>query len=400
MLTDLIIKRVTFGEPPKPKKLHDRDGLFLLCRPDGARWWRFSYRYGGVHKTLSMGTYPTVKLPEARAKADDARTQLRDGVDPGRARQEAKRRQRAGESFADVAREWFGKQQLSLATRRKKTWHLDTMLLPVLGRLPIGDVSARDIVAMAQQVEDRISTETAHRAKQLAGQILRYAVATGRAERDVTTDARGALRAVVVRHRPALTDPDQIGPLLRAIDGLEDTPIVRAALQLLALTFVRPGELRTAAWADVDLVAAVWRIPAERMKMRIPHVVPLAPQAVQLLRDLQPLTGDGPFVFPAVRTPRRPMSDGTINAALRRIGYRKDQMVAHGFRAMARTLLAEVLLADPFVIEAQLAHATPGPLGTAYARTQYLAQRWTMMTAWADYLDTLRQPQIESAARA
>jgi integrase len=400
MLTDLVIRQVTFGDPPKPKKLHDGRGLYLLCTPAGGRWWRFAYRWGGKPRTVSLGTLDTVSLPKARSKAQGAREQLEQGVNPADARRAERQRQRAGESFRDVAEEWFSKQRMAMATHKKKRWYLDAMLLPALGRLPVGQVGPRDVVAMAQQVEDQISSETAHRAKQTVSQILRYAVATGRAGRDVTTDVRGALRPVVVRHRSALTDPDQIRGLMRAIDSLDETPIVGAALQLLALTFVRPGELRTMAWADVDLISATWRIPAERMKMRQAHVVPLAPQAVGRLKALHALTGDDTFVFPAVRTPRRPMSDGTINAALRRIGYTKDEMTGHGFRAMARTVLAEVLLADPFVIESQLAHATPGPLGAAYARTMYLAQRRTMMTQWADWLDQIRLAPAAAAKRA
>jgi len=388
MLTDLTIRRVTF-EQAKPKKLHDSRGLYLLCRPEGARWWRFAYRYAGKHKTLSMGTYPEVKLTEARAKAHAARELLRQGTDPSRDRRDVERRKRSGESFKVVTDEWFDKQAIAPLTRKKKRWILDAMVLPALGSLPIGQVSARDVVAMALEAEDLISSEAAHRAKQTVGQILRYAVATGRCERDVTTDAKGALRPVIVRHRSAITDPDGIGGLMRSIDGL-DTPIVRAALQLLALTFVRPGELRTAAWSDLDLLAGVWRIPAARMKMKQAHIVPLAPQAIVLLKSLAPLTGDGTWVFPAVRTPLRPMSDGTLNAALRRLGYAHEAMTAHGFRAMARTVLAEVLLADPYIVEAQLAHVTPGPLGATYARTQYLAQRRNMMTAWADWLDQIR----------
>lgn len=389
MLTDLTIRQVTFGDPPKPKKLHDADGLYLLCRPDGARWWRFAYRYAGRHRTLSMGTLKSVSLAAARRKVAAARELLNHGLDPSRARRDDETSRRSVAAFSAVAAEWRAKQRLAPATQKKQAWLLETFITPALGRLPIGQVTARDIVAMAQQAEDRTSSEAAHRAKQLVGQILRYAVATGRAARDVTGDTRGALRPVVVRHRSAITDPDGIGGLLRAIDSL-DAPIVRGALQLLALTFVRPGELRTATWADIDLVASVWRIPAARMKMKQAHVVPLAPQAVTLLKDLQSWTGDGAWVFPAVRTPLRPMSDGTINAALRRIGYQAEVMTAHGFRAMARTVLAEVLLADPFVIEAQLAHATPGPLGSAYARTQYLAQRRIMMATWAEWLDQIR----------
>jgi integrase len=391
MLTDLVIRQVSFDpDRPRPKKLHDGRGLYLLCTPAGGRWWRLAYRWGGKPRTVSLGTLDQVKLPQARSKAQAMRDLLADGVDPAAHRREQARRQRSGDRFRGLAEAWYGKQRHALATRAKQRWLLDRIILPALGGIPIAQVTTRDVVAMALSAEDRISSETAHRAKQTVGQILRYAVATGVATRDVTTDARGALRPVVVRHRPAITDPGQIGALMRAIDSLDQTPIVGGALQLLALTFVRPGELRTMAWADVDLVSATWRVPAARMKMKHAHIVPLSTQAVHRLRAMHALTGEGAYVFPALRTPRRPMSDGTINAALRRIGYGKDEMVGHGFRAMARTILAEVLGADPYVIEAQLAHATPGPLGTAYARTQYLAQRRTMMQQWADWLDQIR----------
>jgi integrase len=400
MLTDLVIRQVSFdADRPRPKKLHDGRGLYLLCTPAGGRWWRFAYRWGGKPQTVSLGTLGDVTLPKARSKAQALRDLIAEGVNPAARMRAQKDEQRAGERFRVVAEEWHRKQQQALATRTKKRWLLDKMILPALGAMPIGQITTRDVVAMALAVEDAISSEAAHRAKQTVSQILRYAVATGRATRDVTTDARGALRPVVVRHRPAITDPDQIGALMRAIDGLE-SPVVRTALQVLALTFVRPGELRTMAWADLDLVAAVWRIPAARMKMKQAHVVPLAPQTIAALKSLQDLTGDSPYVFPAVRTPRRPMSDGTINAALRRLGYGTDEMVGHGFRAMARTILAEVLEADPFVIESQLAHATPGPLGAAYARTQYLPQRRTLMAQWADWLDQIRVPRQRAAERA
>lgn len=391
MLTDLEIRRVTFGDPPKPKKLHDSQGLYLLCRPDGARWWRFAYRFGGRHKTISMGVYGKVGLAQARRLADRARELLREGKDPGAERKAAKRRQRAGDSVAAVAREWFGKQQLARSTRRKKQWFLDEFILPAFGRRPIGELAAGDLVGPLLDVEERVSVETAHRVKQTLGQILRYAVATGRASRDVTADLKGALRPMVFQHYAAIVEPEKIGALLRAIDGIDGSPVVRAALRLAPLVFVRPGELRTAAWADVDLDAATCRIPAHKMKMRAAHIVPLATQAVAIFKDLRRCTGASPYVFPSIRSPRIAMSDGTLNAALRRLGYERHEMTAHGFRAMARTVLAEVLLEDPYTIEAQLAHAVPGPLGATYARTQYLTQRRQMMQRWADYLDGLRE---------
>lgn len=388
MLTDRAIRSLKPGD--KPEKHGDARGLYLHVQPSGAKWWRFDYRHGGKRKRISFGVYDDVTLADARDKLQEARNLLAKGIDPSEVRQQAKLLAKRGQSFETVAREWFGKQTISPATKKKILWHMNTCLFPSFGSTAVDKLTPGQVLKMAQKWESREKHETAHRAKQITGQILRYAVATGRASRDVTADLRGALTPVPTEHYPAITEPAKIGALLRAIDGMEDTPVVSAALKFAALVFVRPGELRKAEWDEFDLKAAVWRIPAARMKMRDAHLVPLSTQAVALLTDLYQWTGDGMYVFPSVRTKRRPMSDGTVNAALRRLGYDSGTMTAHGFRAMARTVLAEVLHFDPFIIEAQLAHVAPGPLGSAYNRAAYLKQRTAMLQAWADWLDTVR----------
>lgn len=363
--------------------LSDGRGLYLLIDPSGGKWWRFIYKRRGKQRTLSLGVYPDVTLAKAREKLDDARRLVK-GLKTPSANQ--------GHSLESVSREWIAKQQPAVApsTYTRNLWLFEKRVFPLIGDLPIGQLGPRDVLRVIQALETKGTGYTAHRTKQLIGQVLRYAVAHGWAERDITADLRGALAPVTVAHFPAITDPAKVGALLRAIDGL-DSPLVRCALQLAALTFVRPGELRTAAWAEIDLPACSWRIPAAKMKQRQPHLVPLSRQAVAVLTAAHGLTRQWEWVFPAIRTPRRPMSDGTLNAALRRLGYGAHEMTAHGFRAMARTLLAEALHADPYIIEVQLAHAAPGPLGAAYNRALYLPQRVSLMQQWADYLDTLRK---------
>jgi len=343
---------------------------------------------------LALGTYPEVSLSEAREKRAAARKQLANGIDPG-AVKKAKKAAAVAElenSFEVVAREWHEKF--------KSTWtegHADTIMsrleqniFPWLGKMSIREIEAPDVLSALRRVEARGALETAHRVKTICGQIFRYAIATGRAKRDVAADLKGALPPAIARHHAAVTDPKEVAPLLRAIEGYKGVFVVRSALQLAALFFVRPGELRLAEWAEVDFESAQWNIPADRMKMKQPHIVPLASQALEILRDLHQLTGGGRYLFPSVRTRLRPMSDNTVNAALRRLGYERDEMTGHGFRAMARTILDEVLQFRPDFIEHQLAHAVKDPNGRAYNRTAHLAQRREMMQAWADYLDELR----------
>jgi integrase len=364
--------------------------------PSGARWWRLKYRIGGREKLLSLGVFPDVSLKTARTKRDDARRLLASKGDPSAER----RREKAGlrTTFESIAREWMALQarRLSRATLDKARWMFDTLIFPSIGAEPIGKVTSPMVLTMLRKIEGRGIHETVHRAKQRCGQIFRYAIATGRAERDVTADLRGALAPVVTKNHAAITDPARIGELLRAIDGYVGQPATATALRLAPLVFVRPGELRMAEWSEFDLEQAEWRIDAARMKMGELHVVPLSTQVVKLLRQLRPITGDGRYLFPSLRSPNRPISNNTINAALRRLGYSKDEMTAHGFRSTASTLLNEQGF-PPDVIELQLAHAERNKVRAAYNKAQRLAERRKMMQAWADYLDRLRDSKAQGS---
>jgi len=377
---------------PKPYKLADERGMYLLVKPDGARWWRFDYRRpdAGKRNTLSLGTFPDVSLKRAREKRDEARRLLADGIDPG-----AKRKAEAtagADTFEAIAREWFAKFSAKWAAGHadKIIRRLERDMFPWIGSKPIAKLAAPDVLSVLRRIEARGAIETARRASQNCGQVFRYAVATGRAQGDVTRDLRGSLTPWKPVHYASLTEPAEVGALLRAIDGCSGSFVTAAALKLAPLVFTRPGELRCAEWKEIDLDAGEWNIPAERMKLRLPHLVPLSSQAVAILRELHPLTGTGRYVFPGARSVKRPLSNMTMNAALRRMGFDKATFTAHGFRAMARTILDEHLGFRPDFIEHQLAHAVKDPNGRAYNRTAFLPQRRKMMQAWADYLDTLK----------
>ncbi|PLK47042.1 integrase arm-type DNA-binding domain-containing protein [Uliginosibacterium sp. TH139] len=378
----------------KPVKMADEKGLFLLLTPAGGKWWRIKYRYGGKEKLLSLGTYPDVSLKEARDKRDEARKLLANDIDPGAQRkaQKAAGEEKAANSFEVIAREWYAKfsAQWTPNHGERILRRLERDLFPRLGSKPIADIKPPELLETLRKIEGRGAVETAHRAMQNAGQVFRYAVATGRAERDPTSDLKGALPPPKETHLAAITKPAEVAALLRAIDDYKGFYTTRFALRLAPMVFVRPGELRQAEWAEIDLDAAEWNIPAERMKMREPHLVPLSTQAVSLLRELHAHTGRGRYLFPSARTTARPMSDNAILAALRRMGFAKDEMSGHGFRAMARTILDEVLGVRPELIEHQLAHAVRDPNGRAYNRTAHLPQRRAMMQEWADYLDKLK----------
>lgn len=387
MLTETAIKNLR--PAPKPYKRFDEKGLYVIVTPDGGRWWRFKYKLAGREKLLSLGTYPDVPLKRAREKRDDARRLVADGRDPSAQRQE----QRAAQvdTFEAIAREWLAKQTLAPATAEKARWTFEDLLFPFLGSRPVREITAPDVLSVLRRLEARGKRETAHRTKQRVGQVLRYAIATGRAERDVTQDLRGALAPIKPKNHAAITDPAEVGALLRAIDSYRGQPAVEAALKLAPLLFVRPGELRRARWEEFRLSGKEpeWRIPAERMKMREYHVVPLARQAVVILRDLQPVTGPVGLVFPNLRDANRPMSEVALTAALRRLGYSGDEMTWHGFRAMASTLLNEQGW-HPDLIELQLAHAERNKVRAAYNRALRLDERRKMMQSWADYLDKLK----------
>lgn len=385
-LTALAIKSA------KPGKHFDGGGLYLDVRQNGSRYWRMKYRHGGKERVLAFGVYPEVSLSEARQRRDAARRDRRDGLDPGNVKRARKvaARTAAANSFEAVSREWMATQKRKLApsTFAKSQWLLD-QVIPWLGSRPTAEIDPPELLAALKRIEARGAHETAHRTKEKCGQVFRYAIAHGMATRDPSADLRGALAPVVRTSRAAITDPKKVGKLLRDIEGYGGQHVTRCALRLAPLLFVRPGELRAMEWAELDLGAAEWRIPAQRMKMREAHVVPLSSQAVAILRELHPLTGRGRYCFPSIRTATAPLSENTVNAALRSLGYDKDTMTGHGFRAMASTRLNE-LGWQPDVIERQLAHAERNKVRAAYNRAQYMAERKTMMQAWADYLESVR----------
>lgn len=385
-LTVMAVKTAKSG------KHFDGGGLYLHVT-ETSRYWRMKYRYAGKEKLLAFGVFPEVSLVEARKHRDVARTQLRAGNDPSAVKRERRvtGKEAAANTFGTIAKEWLKTQtsHMAPATLEKARWTLDDLVLPWIGSRPITEIKAPEVLRLLRRIEERGAHETAHRTKQRCGQIFRYAVATGRAERDPSADLRGALAPVVSKSRAAITDPILMGELLRAIDGYSGSPVTRAALKLAPLLFVRPGELRHAEWSEIDLEGALWRIPADKMKMREEHLVPLPCQAVDILREVQPLTCRSRYVFPGERSASRPMSENTVNAALRRLGFDKNTMTGHGFRAMASTRLNEMGW-SPDVIERQLAHAERNKVRAAYNRAQYLAERKKMMQTWADYLDDLR----------
>ncbi|MCD9027734.1 tyrosine-type recombinase/integrase [Luteimonas sp. BDR2-5] len=391
MLTDTAIRRAKNAE--KPQKLADAAGLYLLLPslPSEGKWWRFDYRFAGKRKTLSMGVYPAVTLREARDKRDKARALLREGADPGATRKAAKGALVAAHAntFAAVRDEWSEMQAktMSPVTVTKSAWLFD--FASDLDDRPIADIKPAEVLAVLRAVESKGRHETAHRVKQRLGQVFRYAVATGRAERDPTADLRGALAPIPSKSHAAIIDPGKIRGLLLSMDGYDGEPLTRAALQLSALTFQRPGNIRAMEWSEIDFDAAEWRIPAEKMKMKDAHVVPLSEQAIAILREIQPLSARSRYVFPSLRSADRCLSENTLNAALRRLGYSKDEMTAHGFRATASSRLNEMGW-NTDVIERQLAHAERNKVRAVYNRAQYMAERQKMMQAWADYLDALK----------
>jgi integrase len=378
----------------KAWKLTDGGGLYLHILTTGARYWRHDYRYAGKRKTLALGVYPEVSLKKARELHQEARDKLSEGIDPGEHRKVEKltRHITAADSFEAVAREWLQTKMCdkSKSHQDRTSRALEKDLFPYIGSRPISSITAPELLASLRKIEDRGAVETAHRAKQTAGQVFRFAVVTGRAERDPSGDLKGALKDPKKKHLAAITDPAQVGPLMQAIDGYTGTPAVRAALQLSPLVFQRPGEIRRMEWSEIDLEAKRWEIPAERMKMRQPHIVPLSTQALNILREIYPLTGRGKYVFPSARGASRCLSENGVRTALRALGYDNDTMTPHGFRAMARTLLDEVLEFRVDWIEHQLAHAVKDPNGRAYNRTAHLEGRAKMMQDWADYLEDLQ----------
>lgn len=394
-LTDTFVKTVKFsGKAAAGDKHSDAGGLHLLVKEAG-KYWRLNYRFMGKQKTLALGVYPAVSLAQARQQRDRAKKLLAQEIDPGAAKREDRqiKEAAAANTFEAVARQWLKATSANRAevTQQKNESWLESDVFPLIGSMPITSIGPRDVLAVVRKVEARKAFDTAKRINQICGQVFRFAVAEGSAERDVTADLKGALQTAEKKHYAAITEPAKLAPLLRAIHAYGGHPAGLAALKLTPLVFVRPGELRSAEWAEFDLEAAEWRIPGAKMKMKNDHIVPLSRQALEILRELHPVTGHGRFVFPSLRTGERCMSENTVNAALRGMGYSNEVQTAHGFRATARTILDEVLGERVDLIEHQLAHAVKDANGRAYNRTAHLPARREMMQHWADYLDKLRQ---------
>lgn len=373
----------------KAYKLADGAGLYLLVHPNGGKYWRYAYRFAGKQKTLAIGVYPEVKGPRAREMAMAARRKVRAGADPAAERKLEKltKANSSSNTFEGVALEWLEMvvaKNNAEATLKKAQLILGNHVFRWIGNRPISEIKVPELLAMLRRIESNGTLETAHRARQYCGQVFRYAIQSGRAERDVSRDLKGAIATPDVKHRPAITDPKKLGELIRAIDGFDGTFIVHSAMKLAPMLFVRPGELRKAEWADIDLDAAEWRFFVTKTKTD--HIVPLSRQAVAILKELATLQR-GRYVFPGARTSERPMSEAAVNAGFRRLGYSSDELTGHGFRATARTIMDEVLGLRVDFIEHQLAHAVKDPNGRAYNRTAHLAERHKMMQTWADYLD-------------
>lgn len=403
-LTDKQIKATKPGE--KPRKVADGGGLYLEVMPTGSRLWRLKYRHGGKEKRLSFGAYPTVTLKDARERRREAKRLLAEGVDPSAHRRAARAAQVASSAntFKALALEWYEHKhshEVVEAHGVRSLRRLESYAFPLLGLRPVEEIQPPEILEVLRRIERRGHVETAHRVKTLIGQVFRYGVATGRATRDLTADLRDALKPAKVRHYAAITDPAEIGPLLRAIDGYTGQPATYCALRLAPMLLVRPGELRAARWADIDLDAAEWHLVTKGGHRLL---VPLPRQAVEILREMQPLSGRWEFVLPSTRGKGRPLSENTVNAALRRLGFDKETMTGHGFRAMARTVLVERLGQPVELVEMQLGHRVRDVHGRAYNRTQWVEQRRAMLQSWADYLEALRDGHtnvvpLRSAAR-
>lgn len=390
MLTNKLI--VNVKPASKAFKLSDSGGLFLFVHTNGSKYWRLKYRYAGKERLLALGIYPHISLADARERRDAAKKLLANNIDPSAVKQTQKleAKLRSANSFEAIANEWIKKQSVKWVpknTERNKSM-LKRYVYPHIGDKPIAQITAAELLSTIQRMEKLGIIETAHRALQVCGQIFRYGIATGRAQVDLSTVLKGALTPVVETHHASITDPKQVGALLRAIEDYQGSFLTRYALSLAPLLFVRPGELRHAEWKEIDFDAAEWRIPAIKMKMNGVHIVPLSLQAIRILKNVYELTGHGKYVFPGVRTTERPMSENTLNGALRRLGYTKDQMTSHGFRSMASTMLHEQGWPHE-AIERQLAHSERNKVSAAYNYAEHLPKRREMMQAWADYLDDL-----------
>ena len=398
MLTDQKIKNLK--EKDKQYKVTDEKGMFLLIKTNGGKYWRFKYRFAGKEKSLSIGVYPEISLKQARLKRDEAKKLLSNNIDPSEIKQSAKLSE-SEDSFEYVAREWHIKHKThwTISYAERVLTRLEKDVFPWIGKNPINEINAPELLTVFRRVENRGALDTSHRVMQNCGQVFRYAVATGRADRDPTNDLKGALPPVRKKHLASITEPKKIGGLLRALDGYDGTFVVKCALKVAPLVFVRPVELRTAEWEHIDFDTKEWRIPPEKMKMRVLHIVPLSKQALDILNEIKPLTGSGRYVFPSIRTDTRPMSENTVLGAIRRLGYEKGEMTGHGFRSMASTILNEQGW-NRDAIERQLAHAERDSVRASYNYAEFLPERREMMQKWADYLDALKDEPTMANIRA
>lgn len=395
-LTDTAVRNTK--PKAEPYKIADSSGLYLLVMPNGSRLWRFDYRFASKRRTLSLGKYPITGLADARRARDSARELLENNIDPSEKRKLDKLAVTiaASNTFKAIAEEWLARTERegrSPRTIEKNRWLLE-LVYGAIGSRPVSAITAQELLLALRKIEMRGRYETARRSRSICGRVFRYAIATGRAERDPSIDLAGALIVPKQKHHAAITEPTEIAGLLRAIDGYSGSPIVLAALKLLSLTFVRPGELRFAEWKEFDFDEMRWTIPAPRMKTRVPHIVPLSTQSLAILNYLKRLTGDGHLLFPSIRSAARPISENTLNGALRRLSYKTDEMTSHGFRSMASTRLNEMGTWNPDAIERQLAHGERNSIRAAYNYAQHLKERTGMMQAWADYLTELKSRRI------
>lgn len=396
----------TAAKNAKPKsrqyRLSDSQNLYLLVKPNGSKLWRLDYSLHGKRKTIALGKYPIIDLKTARSKRNKAKTLIAEGIDPVQHQKRTKEEQQAltRNSFQSVATEWLGKQKNTWTKAHLRTveGRLDLNLLPWLGSQPVTEVTPKELLRVLRRVESRGAIETAHRCRTICSQIFRYAIASGLADRDPATDLKGALTPVQAKKMSAITEPKKVGALMRAITGYQGDIVTRVALRFSALTFCRPGEIRKAEWSDICWIKKVWTIPAAKMKGKKDHTVPLPDQALETLRELHPLTKNGRYVFPSLRTASRPMSENTVLGALRRMGYTKEEIVPHGFRSTASTLLHENGW-DHNLIEIQLAHTIGSKVSAAYNRSLRLSERSEMMLWWADYLDKLEYEDNIGEAR-
>jgi integrase len=409
MLTDLACKTAACPEGKARARLTDSGGLYLESSPSGSKRWFWKYYHSGKEKRLALGAYPAVSLKQARSDREVARRLLQTGSDPAKRRQidrlEAKLLEK--NTFAEVARELHGTKASGWSEQYAQRWleRMEKDLFPWIGPVPLPEITAPMLLNTLRRIEKRGARETAHTLRQTAGQVFRYGIATGRCERNPAPDLHGALQPLNIKHMAAILEPTKAGELVRSMHEYSGQPVTRTALLLSALLFQRPGNIRCMEWAEVDFDDCLWTIPAAKMKRTVygkvngrPHLVPLAPQAIELLRELQPISGHSRFVFPSLISSQRPMSENTLRVALRRMGYSNDDMTPHGFRAMARTIMVEKLNMHPEAIEAQLAHGKSGPLGAAYDRAEFIDQRRAMMREWANYLDQLHKADAASPA--